>query len=170
MKKHFKDTEEYIKHISSLDEKLFTYFQSIIKTDSNLTRQMVSFQANKKLSAYRWYKYKEAFSPSLVKHFLSEYHIPEGIILDPFAGSGTTLFASSEAGYDAEGIELLPVGQQIIKNRITACNLNNNDVDRIKFWRDSLPWKNLNLLKKLTVSELLRVLIPNILKHLYPGF
>ncbi|QTA85253.1 DNA methyltransferase [Desulfonema magnum] len=149
MKKHFKDTEEYIKHISSLDEKLFTYFQSIIKTDSNLTRQMVSFQANKKLSAYRWYKYKEAFSPSLVKHFLSEYHIPEGIILDPFAGSGTTLFASSEAGYDAEGIELLPVGQQIIKNRITACNLNNNDVDRIKFWRDSLPWKKFKPAEKI---------------------
>ncbi|MCP4353312.1 MAG: site-specific DNA-methyltransferase [Desulfobacterales bacterium] len=141
MKKNFKDTEEYIRNIYSLDEKLFAYFQNIIKTDSNLTRQLVSFQANKKLSAYRWYKYKEAFSASLVKHFLSEYNIPEGIIFDPFAGSGTTLFASSEAGYDSEGIELLPVGQQIIKNRIIAQNSDQNDINRIKFWKDSLPWK-----------------------------
>ena len=149
MKKHFKDTEEYIKNICSLDEKLFTYFKSIIKIDNNLTRQLVSFQANKKLSAYRWYKYKEAFSVSLVQHFLSKYNIPKGIIFDPFAGSGTSLFASSEAGYDSEGIELLPVGQQIIKNRITACNLNQNDVNRIKFWRDSLPWKKFKAAEKI---------------------
>ncbi|MDM8522282.1 DNA methyltransferase, partial [Desulfococcaceae bacterium HSG8] len=119
----------------------FTYFQNIIKIDSNLTRQLVSFQANKNLSAYRWYKYKEAFSASLVKHFLSEYNIPEGIVFDPFAGSGTTLFASSEAGCNSEGIELLPVGQQIIKNRIIARKLDQNDINRIKFWKDNLPWK-----------------------------
>jgi len=141
MNKNFEDTEEYIKNIHSHDEMLFAYFQNIIKTDNNLTRQLVSFQANKKLSAYRWYKYKEAFSSSLVKHFLSEYNIPKGIIFDPFAGSGTTLFASSEAGYDSEGIELLPVGQQIIKNRIVAQKLEQNDIDRITFWKDELPWK-----------------------------
>ncbi|MCP4104834.1 MAG: site-specific DNA-methyltransferase [Desulfobacteraceae bacterium] len=141
MNKNFEDTEEYIKNICSHDEMLFTYFQNVIKTDNNLTRQLVSFQANKKLSAYRWYKYKEAFSSSFVKHFLSEYNIPKGIIFDPFAGSGTTLFASSEAGYDSEGIELLPVGQQIIRNRIVAQKLDQNDINRITFWKDKLPWK-----------------------------
>jgi len=70
MNKNFEDTEEYIKNIHSHDEMLFAYFQNIIKTDNNLTRQLVSFQANKKLSAYRWYKYKEAFSSSLVKHLV----------------------------------------------------------------------------------------------------
>jgi len=138
------DTEKYIKNIYSLDEKLSDYFRKIIKIDNNLTRRLVSFQANKKLSAYRWYKYKEAFSASLVKHFISECNIPKGIIFDPFAGSGTTLFASSEAGYDSVGIELLPVGQQIINNRIVAQNLDQNDINRIKFWKDNLPWKKYN--------------------------
>jgi len=138
------DTEKYIKNIYSLDEKLSDYFRKIIKIDNNLTRRLVSFQANKKLSAYRWYKYKEAFSASLVKHFISECNIPKGIIFDPFAGSGTTLFASSEAGYNSVGIELLPVGQQIINNRIVAQNLDQNDINRIKFWKDNLPWKKYN--------------------------
>ncbi len=146
---NFIDTEEYIKNIYSLDEKLFSYFQNIIKTDNNLTRQLVSFQANKKLSAYRWYKYKEAFSASLVKHFISKYKIPRGIIFDPFAGSGTTLFASSETGFNSEGIELLPIGQQIIKNRIIAQNLDQNDINRIKFWKDDLPWKKFKATQKI---------------------
>ncbi len=133
------DTEKYIKNIYSLDQKLSDYFRKIIKIDNNLTRRLVSFQANKKLSAYRWYKYKEAFSASLVKHFISECNISKGIIFDPFAGSGTTLFASSEAGYSSEGIELLPIGQQIINNRIVAQNSDQNDINRIKFWKDNLP-------------------------------
>ncbi|MBI5185391.1 MAG: hypothetical protein HZA01_06650 [Nitrospinae bacterium] len=43
--------------------------------------------------------------------------IISGKVLDPFAGSGTALFAANEAGIDADGIELLPIGQQIILAR-----------------------------------------------------
>lgn len=142
MKKSCKDNDEYIECVNVLDKKLFSHFKGVIKVDNHLTRQLVSFQANKKLSGYRWYKYKEAFSAALVQHLLSEYDIPKGIIFDPFAGSGTTLFASSELGYRSEGIELLPVGQQIIENRKNAAALDQNDISRIQFWRDRLPWKN----------------------------
>ena len=72
MEKSFKYTDEYIENISSLNEKLFLHFRNIIKIDNNLTRQLVSFQANKKRSSYRWYKFKEAFSASLVEYLLSE--------------------------------------------------------------------------------------------------
>ncbi len=136
-----KETGTYLKHIGTADEETYKRFEPVIKTDNRLNRQIVSFQANKNLSAYRWYKYKEAFSCDLVKYLLTEYHIPKGIVLDPFAGSGTSLFASSEMGFDSEGIELLPLGQQIVRSRITANRLGHNEISRIVFWKDSQPWE-----------------------------
>ena len=68
----------------------------------------MSFQANKTRPVYRWYKYKEAFSAALVEHLFERYGITAGRILDPFAGSGTALFAASAAGIAADGIDCSP--------------------------------------------------------------
>src|SRR4030042_4651785 len=103
--------------IDAFDSRLTQHFRNKIKLQPALTRQLVSFQANKPRAAYRWYKYKEAFYASLIEILLSKYRITSGKILDPFAGSGTALFAASDTGIDADGIELLPVGQQIILAR-----------------------------------------------------
>jgi len=155
MKMHLKNTDKYLQHIKSTDEKLFKHFKGIIKIDNNLTRQLVSFQANKKRHSYRWYKYKEAFSASLVEYLLSQYNIPKGIIFDPFVGSGTALFSSSDAGYNSEGIELLPLGEQIIKNRTTAItNFDQSDINRIRFWKENLPWKEIVSTEKLNTLRI----------------
>ncbi len=44
---------------------------------------------------------------------------PGGHILDPFAGSGTTLEAARLEGYDATGIELVPYYAAASKERTT---------------------------------------------------
>ena len=135
-------TEKYLNSIVKLDSRLFDYFQNSIQVDNSLTRQLVSFQANKKQPTYRWYKYKEAFSSSLVKHLLQKFDLPQGIVFDPFTGVGTTLFASSEIGYDSEGIELLPVGIQVIHNTLNAKRrLKESDLSRILEWKEDHPWK-----------------------------
>ncbi|MFZ2400124.1 MAG: hypothetical protein WA096_00045, partial [Smithella sp.] len=46
---------------------LYKKYSNIIAVDKTLSRQLVSFQANKKKGYYRWYKYKEGFSADLVK-------------------------------------------------------------------------------------------------------
>lgn len=91
-------------------QRLYDKLQDKLEIANNLSRKVVSFQANKEEPFYRWFKYKEGFSSSLVQYFLDTYCPKGGKVLDPFAGAGTTLFAASETGCDGYGIELLPVG------------------------------------------------------------
>ena len=98
-------------------QKLYHRFADRLQTAYYLNRKLVSFQANKEEPVYRWFKYKEGFSSNLVKYFLTEYSQKPGIVLDPFAGAGTTLFASQELGWRSYGIELLPVGPFVVQTR-----------------------------------------------------
>lgn len=52
--------------IERLDQDLYHYFKDKFHLDISLSRALVSFQANKSREVYRWYKFKEAFSASLV--------------------------------------------------------------------------------------------------------
>jgi DNA modification methylase len=119
-------------------EKLFQYFTDTFETAFNLSRKVVSFQANKTEPVYRWFKYKEGFSSSLVKYFLSEYAPKPGRILDPFAGAGTTLFAGQELGWESTGIELLPVGVFVMKTREVLDKIDRKKLKTItsKLWTD----------------------------------
>lgn len=127
--------------IDALDKKLSHHFNKKFKLQPALTRQLVSFQANKPRPSYRWYKYKEAFSASLIETLLEKHEITKGKILDPFAGSGTALFAASGSGLDADGIELLPVGQQIILTRKSLeSEFTKDDFNTISRWASEYPW------------------------------
>ena len=85
--------------IEELDKSLIEYFPDTLVVDNALTRKLVSFQANKVRTYYRWYKYKEAFSADLVEYLFRKYEVVNGKILDPFAGAGTALFVCSSLGY-----------------------------------------------------------------------
>jgi DNA modification methylase len=128
--------------IDNLDRQLHQHFQSKFVVQPSLTRLLVSFQANKSRPIYRWYKYKEAFSASLVEFLSQKYEINQGKILDPFAGSGTALFAASEAGIDADGVELLPIGQYIINTKkLLDIEFTPEDLERLKTWSEFQIWK-----------------------------
>ncbi len=131
----------FFNYIETLDQCLYQQYEERIITYKNLSRRLVSFQANKERARYRWYKYKEAFSADLVEYLVSKYHIKTGVVLDPFAGAGTTLFACSNLGLNADGIELLPIGQEIINAGIIArTNLGKNNISRLKYWLNEKPW------------------------------
>ena len=131
-----------LKDIEQLDQELQQYFKSRFLVQQSLTRALVSFQANKTRPVYRWYKFKEAFSTALVEYLFQRYEIHSGKILDPFAGSGTALFTASELGVDADGIELLPIGQQIIaaKKQLDS-ELTNEDLATLHHWATSRVWE-----------------------------
>ena len=127
--------------IEELDKSLIEYYPDTLVIDNALTRKLVSFQANKARMYYRWYKYKEAFSADLVEYLFRKYRVVKGKILDPFAGAGTALFVCSSLGYHSEGIELLPIGQKIIKANVLARGENKQSiVSGLENWLLQKPW------------------------------
>ncbi|MEA3308635.1 MAG: DNA methyltransferase [Chloroflexota bacterium] len=87
---------------------LETRYGDLLEETLEFDRQLVSFQANKTETLHSWVKYREGFSADLVESLLARFDIhPGDRILDPFAGSGTTLLVSQLLGIDAVGIDLL---------------------------------------------------------------
>jgi hypothetical protein len=55
---------------------------------------------------HRLHPYLGKFVPQLVEALLDRYVTPGGCVLDPFAGSGTTLVQALESGRDAAGVDI----------------------------------------------------------------
>lgn len=55
---------------------------------------------------HRLHPYHGKFIPQLVEALLARYLAPGDHVLDPFAGSGTTLVQALESGLDATGVEV----------------------------------------------------------------
>ena len=137
------ENAELREKIAALDVELTEDFKSQFSISPFLSRRIVSFQGNKDKPAYSWYKYKEAFSAGLVEYFLCSYAGQmSGKVLDPFAGIGKTLFAASAQGISVDGIELLPIGQEIIHARLLSeREMSSDDIAKLEHWIVSLPWK-----------------------------
>lgn len=130
----------FLDKIDTENAKLKQQFEMRLCESTFLTRQLVSFQANKNRSSYRWFKYKEAFSATLVEKLLQDRGIFDGHILDPFAGSGTALFAANAIGLDTTGIELLPIGVEIMAARQSLKEFTSDDFAVLDRWRFTQPW------------------------------
>ena len=108
---------ELLETIREVDDALTAKYADRLIVNEAFDRRLVSFQANKTEGGYRWCKYKEGFSASLMRFLFEALQIDVGHVLDPFAGSGTALFIASELGLDATGIELLPSSAEVIEAR-----------------------------------------------------
>ena len=81
---------------------------------------------------HRLHPYKGKFIPQLVEYFLDDhvdefkkevYFNPGDIILDPFAGSGTTLVQANELGMHGIGIDISPFNTLISNVKINRYDL-----------------------------------------------
>ncbi len=105
---------------NKVNQDLIARYSGKLSINRDLTRALVSFQASKATPFYRWLKYREAFSSEFVE-YVFDFIAPSGRkklrILDPFAGSGTTLSIAAKREWNATGIELLPVGAAALRAR-----------------------------------------------------
>jgi DNA modification methylase len=122
---------------STQRDKLRDHYNNKMIINAELTRSVVSFQANKNIPFYRWLKYKEAFSYELVKYITNKFRPdkPKPLILDPFAGIGTALTTATKYGWHAVGIELLPVGIETMRARLLADTVN---IDRFRYYLERM--------------------------------
>ena len=101
-------------------EELHRRFRGRLSTRPIFTRKVVSYQGNRGVPGFRWMKYKEGFSRSLIDRLLEE-HEAESVV-DPFAGVGTVPIVASRRVASATGIEIMPVGVTVGRGIAAASN------------------------------------------------
>jgi DNA modification methylase len=85
-----------------------------------------TFIDNMKLPIHRWFRYSAGFSAQWVEKIIIKAKAQGDVtVLDPFAGSGTTLIVSGQLGVPCYGIEAHPFVERIAKAKL----LYQTDVD-----------------------------------------
>lgn len=102
----YKRMQAYCDNFTDLDNK----YRVIYPESANATyTSLLNYSDDLNKPFQRWYRYKEGFSVELVEQLIKEYSKhKEGIILDPFSGSGSTLLAANDMGYSSVGFEVNP--------------------------------------------------------------
>jgi hypothetical protein len=72
---------------------------------------------------HRLHPYLGKFVPQLVEALLERYVRPGGRVLDPFAGSGTTLVQALESGYDAVGVDIAAFNALLVAVKVREHDL-----------------------------------------------
>ncbi len=72
---------------------------------------------------HRLHPYLGKFIPQLVESLLDRYVPAGGRVLDPFAGSGTTLVQALESGYDATGADIAGFNALLMRVKTRPYNL-----------------------------------------------
>jgi len=72
---------------------------------------------------HRLHPYLGKFVPQLVEILLDRHVRPGGRVLDPFAGSGTTLVQALESGHDATGVDVAGFNALLMRVKVARYDL-----------------------------------------------
>jgi hypothetical protein len=87
---------------------------------------------------HRWYFVKEAFSPDIVNHALTETNCsPTGTVYDPFCGSGTVPLEAAIKGHQARAVEVNPFLAFVSRTKLRSVD------------PDTLLWLSASLVSKI---------------------
>src|SRR3954454_7642051 len=79
-------------------------------------RNSTVFTDNMSLPVHRWFRYSAGFSAAWVEHVVGEAER----VLDPFAGSGTSMLAARAAGAESIGVERHPFVARVARAKLAA--------------------------------------------------
>ena len=142
-------------------------YAHLLEETHKFSRRIVSFQANKIEALHSWIKYREGFSAQLIEILFAEFGIEPGqTVLDPFAGSCTTMLEAQLHGIDAVGIELLPHCHLAWEAKSRAFSYSVNELTYIREQirtnrppRTENPYPHLNITESAFPPDVERVLV-----------
>lgn len=123
-----------------------------------------TFIDNMRLPVHRWFRYSAGFSAEWVKETIKQYAKENSLILDPFAGSGTTLVSANEMNLPSIGFEKHYFIRRIAKIKLHyGINTNRaqklfNEIINIKENSNFNYNEQPDLLKKCYAPEVLNIL------------
>lgn len=80
-----------------------------------------TFVPNMRLPVHRWYRYSAGFSAHWVESLICSASSRGSVrVLDPFAGSGTTLLAAEDVGAESTGIEAHPFVVRVARAKLAS--------------------------------------------------
>ena len=87
------------------------------------SRERHTFRGNLKSTRHGWLRLTPAYSVRLVDELLGGQPGAAGPVLDPFAGTGTTLLACSEHGLDADTVDINPFLVWLARTKVDRYSL-----------------------------------------------
>ena len=92
--------------------------QTLFEQDADASR-VGSFADNLKLPVHRWFRYSAGFSGSWAETLIAEEARQRPVrVLDPFAGSATTLVAAEQCGVPAYGLDPHPFVARVARAKL----------------------------------------------------
>ncbi len=79
-----------------------------------------TFQKNKNNPIHRWYPFTEGYSDNFVGSIIREFADKSTYLIDPFAGSGTTLATASKYGLKSGYCEINPFLKFVIEAKVNS--------------------------------------------------
>ena len=87
-----------------------------------------AFAGNRNSPVHRWVPWIAGFSRDFVEDALNQYAERRGVVLDPFAGVGTTLVEADVAGHRSIGFEINPYAAFAAQTKLNAHRIASDDL------------------------------------------
>lgn len=118
--------ESLIKNAEKENRNLSQYIKNqLLKNLDKFISGDVTFKSSKKKPLQRWFNYAEGFSTDFVKNIINKYFDNANNIYEPFAGTGTTIFACNSLMKSCCYSEVNPLMFFQIQTKIELLRLKN---------------------------------------------
>ncbi|MCH5307914.1 MAG: hypothetical protein J1E37_07485 [Prevotella sp.] len=98
-----------------------------IITENKISPIEVTFKNSMSMPFQRWYSYIEGYSVTFVQKLISDFCDCPSLIYEPFAGTGSTLFAADSMGCDTIFSEVNPLLRFLISIKLTTMGMGHSE-------------------------------------------